>query len=76
MRVEVFYLENVDEIDFFVFSVAWLIGWALVLEYTIGGAAVARGITPNLVWCPFNSSVEFLLALEYVYYIYSPTLTF
>lgn len=31
-------------------SVAWLIGWALILEYTIGGAAVARGISPNLVW--------------------------
>ncbi|MBA0832801.1 hypothetical protein Goarm_017166, partial [Gossypium armourianum] len=28
--------------------VAWLIGWALILEYTIGGAAVARGISPNL----------------------------
>ncbi|CAI8613662.1 unnamed protein product [Vicia faba] len=29
-------------------GVAWLIGWALVLEYTIGSAAVARGVTPNL----------------------------
>ncbi|KAK9125561.1 hypothetical protein Scep_014407 [Stephania cephalantha] len=29
-------------------SVAWMIGWALILEYTIGGAAVARGISPNL----------------------------
>ncbi|KAL9251016.1 Cationic amino acid transporter 2, vacuolar-like protein [Drosera capensis] len=29
-------------------SVAWLIGWALILEYTIGGSAVARGISPNL----------------------------
>ncbi|KAL8129483.1 hypothetical protein V2J09_018638 [Rumex salicifolius] len=27
---------------------AWLIGWGLILEYTIGGAAVARGISPNL----------------------------
>lgn len=27
---------------------AWLVGWALMLEYTIGGSAVARGITPNL----------------------------
>jgi hypothetical protein len=26
-----------------------LIGWALILEYTIGGSAVARGISPNLV---------------------------
>ena len=32
-------------------SVAWLIGWALILEYTIGGSAVARGISPNLVQC-------------------------
>ncbi|GER51996.1 cationic amino acid transporter [Striga asiatica] len=29
-------------------GVAWLIGWALILEYTIGGAAVARGMSPNL----------------------------
>ncbi|XP_065005859.1 cationic amino acid transporter 2, vacuolar-like [Musa acuminata AAA Group] len=28
-------------------GVAWLIGWALILEYTIGGSAVARGISPN-----------------------------
>ncbi|KAJ8771670.1 hypothetical protein K2173_026847 [Erythroxylum novogranatense] len=27
---------------------AWLIGWALILEYTIGGSAIARGLTPNL----------------------------
>jgi amino acid transporter len=26
-----------------------LIGWALIVEYTIGGSAVARGISPNLV---------------------------
>ncbi|GLT87473.1 hypothetical protein SLE2022_055550 [Rubroshorea leprosula] len=31
-------------------SVAWLIGWALILEYTIGGAAIARGISPNLAF--------------------------
>lgn len=31
------------------YSAAWVIGWALILEYTIGGATVARGITPNLV---------------------------
>ncbi|CAN6577563.1 unnamed protein product [Malus baccata var. baccata] len=29
-------------------GVAWLVGWALILEYTIGGSAVARGISPNL----------------------------
>uniref|UniRef100_J3LR85 Cationic amino acid transporter C-terminal domain-containing protein n=2 Tax=Oryza brachyantha TaxID=4533 RepID=J3LR85_ORYBR len=29
-------------------GIAWLIGWALVLEYTIGGSAVARGISPNI----------------------------
>ncbi|KAG4927642.1 hypothetical protein JHK85_054128 [Glycine max] len=29
-------------------GVAWLIGWSLLLEYTIGSAAVARGVTPNL----------------------------
>ncbi|GAB2301306.1 Regulatory protein MIG1, partial [Dionaea muscipula] len=29
-------------------SIAWLIGWALILEYTIGGSAIARGISPNL----------------------------
>ncbi|KAI7990023.1 Cationic amino acid transporter 2, vacuolar [Camellia lanceoleosa] len=28
--------------------VAWSIGWALILEYTIGGSAVARCISPNL----------------------------
>ncbi|XP_061356749.1 cationic amino acid transporter 2, vacuolar-like isoform X1 [Gastrolobium bilobum] len=29
-------------------GVAWLIGWALILEYTLGSAAVARGISPNM----------------------------
>ncbi|KAI4301022.1 hypothetical protein L6164_034341 [Bauhinia variegata] len=29
-------------------GIAWLIGWALILEYTIGGSAVARGISPNM----------------------------
>jgi amino acid transporter len=41
---------------FYFSSVAWLIGWALVLEYTIGGSAVARGISPNLVSVVFPSS--------------------
>ncbi|XP_065852254.1 cationic amino acid transporter 4, vacuolar isoform X1 [Euphorbia lathyris] len=27
---------------------AWLVGWALILDYTIGGSAIARGLTPNL----------------------------
>ncbi|GMI85463.1 cationic amino acid transporter 2 [Hibiscus trionum] len=29
-------------------GVAWLVGWSLILEYTIGGSAVARGVSPNL----------------------------
>ncbi|KEH25558.1 cationic amino acid transporter 2, vacuolar protein [Medicago truncatula] len=29
-------------------GVAWLIGWSLTLEVVIGGAVIARGITPNL----------------------------
>jgi len=33
----------------YVCRVAWLIGWSLTLEVVIGGAVVARGITPNLV---------------------------
>jgi len=44
-----FLLTFIDFMDTFIFSVAWLIGWSLILEYTIGSAAVARGTTPNLV---------------------------
>ncbi|MFS8014873.1 hypothetical protein Hanom_Chr15g01349781 [Helianthus anomalus] len=29
-------------------GLSWIIGWALILENTIGGSAVARGISPNL----------------------------
>uniref|UniRef100_A0A0D6R5L2 Cationic amino acid transporter C-terminal domain-containing protein n=1 Tax=Araucaria cunninghamii TaxID=56994 RepID=A0A0D6R5L2_ARACU len=29
-------------------GIAWIVGWALILEYTVGGSAVARGISPNL----------------------------
>ncbi|CAI9303723.1 unnamed protein product [Lactuca saligna] len=29
-------------------GVAWLIGWSLILEYTLGGATVARGISTNM----------------------------
>jgi hypothetical protein len=46
-----------------VHSVAWLIGWALILEYTIGGAAVARGISPNLVHYISLSLMCFILNL-------------
>lgn len=43
-------------------GVAWLIGWALILEYTIGGAAVARGISPNLaLFFGSNDGLPFFL---------------
>ena len=45
-------------------SIAWLVGWALILEYTIGGAAVARGISPNLVGLSF---VQFLRVCVLLY---------
>lgn len=48
-------------------GVAWLVGWALILEYTIGGAAVARGITPNLsLLFGGHNSLPFFLARHYV----------
>ncbi|XP_021756012.1 cationic amino acid transporter 2, vacuolar-like isoform X2 [Chenopodium quinoa] len=54
-------------------GVAWLIGWALMLEYTIGGAAIARGISPNLVLLlgssdrlPSYLSRQYILALDVV----------
>lgn len=43
-------------------SVAWLIGWALILEYTIGGSTVARGISPNLVFTLWLIDIFFFLA--------------
>lgn len=48
-------------------GVAWLIGWALILEYTIGGSAVARGISPNLAML-FGSadSLPFFLARQQI----------
>ncbi|GJP64897.1 hypothetical protein CLOP_g21837 [Closterium sp. NIES-67] len=43
--------------------VAWLIGWALILEYSVGGAAVARGISPNLATALGGAdNVPFILA--------------
>jgi len=32
----------------FISSVAWFICWSLLLEYTIGSAAIAHSVTPNL----------------------------
>ncbi|GMI65034.1 cationic amino acid transporter 2 [Hibiscus trionum] len=48
-------------------GVAWLIGWALILEYTIGGSAVARGISPNLALLfGGENSLPFFLARQYI----------
>lgn len=44
-----FFLQSMTQLIVVSISVAWLIGWALILEYTLGSAAVARGISPNLV---------------------------
>ncbi|KAK9042361.1 hypothetical protein V6N11_017438 [Hibiscus sabdariffa] len=49
-------------------GVAWLIGWALILEYTIGGSAVARGISPNLALLfGGENSLPFFLARQYIH---------
>ncbi|KAJ6379833.1 hypothetical protein OIU76_016482 [Salix suchowensis] len=48
-------------------GVAWLIGWALILEYTIGGSAVARGISPNLaLFFGGQDSLPFFLARQHI----------
>lgn len=48
-------------------GVAWLIGWALILEYTIGGSAVARGISPNLALLfGGEGSLPFFLARQQI----------
>jgi len=41
-------------------SVAWLIGWALIYEYTVGGAAVARGISPKPWQWPWEAQTASL----------------
>ncbi|KAF9591264.1 hypothetical protein IFM89_003215 [Coptis chinensis] len=48
-------------------GVAWLIGWSLILEYTIGGSAVARGISPNLaLFFGGQDSLPIFLARVYI----------
>uniref|UniRef100_A0A7C8ZSL2 Cationic amino acid transporter C-terminal domain-containing protein n=1 Tax=Opuntia streptacantha TaxID=393608 RepID=A0A7C8ZSL2_OPUST len=48
-------------------GMAWLIGWSLILEYTIGGSAIARGISPNLaVLFGGADSLPSFLARQYV----------
>lgn len=51
--------------------VAWLIGWALILEYTIGGSAVARGISPNVVRVICTLGLYFANLFSFVAYIFS-----
>uniref|UniRef100_A0A7N0V1N0 Cationic amino acid transporter C-terminal domain-containing protein n=1 Tax=Kalanchoe fedtschenkoi TaxID=63787 RepID=A0A7N0V1N0_KALFE len=41
-------LEVLIIIHTYVLEKAWLIGWSLILEYTISASAVARGVSPNL----------------------------
>ncbi|KAK9671339.1 hypothetical protein RND81_12G023200 [Saponaria officinalis] len=48
-------------------SLAWLIGWGLILEYTVGGSAVARGISPNLALLfGGENGLPFFLARQYI----------
>ncbi|KAH9626766.1 hypothetical protein KSS87_022080 [Heliosperma pusillum] len=48
-------------------GVAWLIGWSLMLEYTIGGSAIARGVSPNLALLfGSSSSLPSFLARQYI----------
>ncbi|KAK9682111.1 hypothetical protein RND81_10G051300 [Saponaria officinalis] len=48
-------------------SLAWLIGWGLILEYTVGGSAVARGISPNLTLLfGGERGLPFFLARQYL----------
>ncbi|CAL0317148.1 unnamed protein product [Lupinus luteus] len=48
-------------------GVAWLIGWAMILEYTIGGSAVARGIAPNLAaLLGGDNSLPFFLSRQHI----------
>ncbi|GKV30512.1 hypothetical protein SLEP1_g39317 [Rubroshorea leprosula] len=48
-------------------GVAWMIGWGLILEYTIGGSAVARGISPNLALLfGGNDSLPAFLARQHI----------
>uniref|UniRef100_A0ACD5W7X3 Uncharacterized protein n=1 Tax=Avena sativa TaxID=4498 RepID=A0ACD5W7X3_AVESA len=54
-------------------SVAWLIGWALILEYTIGGSTVARGISPNLaLFFGGQDKLPFFLAQVHVKWLDTP----
>ncbi|KAL2936024.1 Cationic amino acid transporter 4 vacuolar [Bienertia sinuspersici] len=49
-------------------GVAWIIGWALILEYAIGGSVVARGVTPNLaLFFGGDSNLPIFLARHTIY---------